>query len=729
MVGRPWMARGMTVLSATAGLLAFAFVGFFGTYVTTFDPTLRLVAALAYALPLVGAALVAIALRPHPLDLVVLGLLSAYAIVSVLSADPTASLETLALVASYGSLFLVLLRVGPGALRQGLVIGCAFAATAWLGFSAVRWLQEAVAWMTLDGTMPPLTARSGNLWLSTDAVAALALLAAPYYLAIERTSVRRVLLAVTVASAAVVIPLSGGRVEWVAILVAVLLYAVVTNATAWRRAIRPLAFVVAAAALAAGGLFVTGQLGSLSGRTYIWNSALAVIGAHPLDGSGPGTFSWVRLSETPELLTRYPVYHAHNLVLQVLADGGMLLAAALGATGIMYVRHVVRGGAFTRAQAAYVASLAGFVLILLMDELTQLPALTALFLGSAAFLAHDRGLPIVSARVGPRGALAAAGWLALVLLAVPATLGAHHARVAAAEGRERAIAGDWEAAERAFAEAAAAWPLRASYELGIGLASAHLGHTEQALAHYRRAQMLSPGDPRAPGAIGILSSSPAERIQALDRASRLGSLDPQYAYRLAFELLESGDAAAAQAALGRAALLDTQLLVAPDVGAGGFDVKAVAGATREAFDEEAAKAALDRGTVEAGIELALGDSSGGHPTFAAVGLARSGDIAAAQARLEEILRADPRDRLTRLAARAVSQLACDEEADARHGRLLSLLPDGFSALYYFGPEPRETRDHIYRELGLGDYQPPQARPLPIYPHEWPAGYLPPADCT
>ncbi|HEX9609912.1 MAG TPA: O-antigen ligase family protein [Candidatus Limnocylindria bacterium] len=722
------MTRSILVAGAAA-LWALGFIGFFGTYITTFDPTLRLVAALVYGVPAVAGAIVALAIRPHPLDIPVLAVIAAYALVSALSVDSTASLETLALATAYGSLFLLLLRVGRGPLRQGLVIGAAFAASAWLAFTAIAWLQDAVTWVALDGSIPPLAARSGGLWLSTDAIAALALLAAPLYLQIERASTRNVLAAVAALGAIIVIPLSGGRVEWVAILVAASVYYLTSGRRSWSRLRRPILIALGVAAVAGIGLFMTGWLGTLSGRTFIWQTALAVIARHPLDGAGPGTFSWVRLAESPELLNRYPVYHAHNLVLQVLADGGVLLLAAIAALSVVYVRHVARGTVpMTPAHRAGIGSLAGFAAILMMDELTQVPALTALAIGSATFIAHDRSFRPASMRAPILRAIPALGCLLLVLVALPAVLNAHQARVAAAVGRERAVAGDWEGAERDFTAAAAAWPMRASYELALGLADAQLGREEDARAHYERANALSPGDPRALGALGVLGTTHAERADALGRASRLGSLDSQYGYRLALELLSTGDRGLATEELGRAALLDPQLLVASDIVGLRLDVEEVAAAVRRALDVEGPLAVVDPTTSEAAIEVALARVPVKDDTMAAIALARSGQLSGARAMLAEILRAEPRDRAARIAARETSGLACDPAAEARHDRLLGLLPGGYTALYLAGPGVRETRDHVYREMGLGDYQPPQAQPLPVYGYEWPAGYLPPTRC-
>jgi tetratricopeptide (TPR) repeat protein len=730
---RAWTRTGMSpALAALAGFWAFGFIAFFGTQVTTFDPALRLVTAVAYGLPVVIGAAGAVAIRSHPLDVPVLALLGIYAVVSLMSVDQTASLETVALATAYGSLFLLLLRVGPGPVQQGLVVGCAVAGTAWLGIMAARWIGEAVTWVALDGGMPPLQARSGNPWLSTDAVAALAILVAPYYLRIDRSSLRRVLLVAGLASAAVVIPLSGARAAWAAILLAAVVWFLASPRRPLGEPRRAIAATLGIAAVAGVALFALGRLGTLSGRTFIWQTALPVIGGHPLDGAGPGTFSWVRLDEAPELLQRYPVYHAHNVVLQTLADGGVLLFAALAAVCFLFVRHVMRGRAsFTPAQIASIGSLLAFALILMLDELTQLPALTTLALGTAAFLARDVGSwPAHGATRAPMlRAIPTIACLLLVALALPASLSAQSARAAAVTGGERAIAGDWEGARQAYGAAAEAWPQHASYELALGLAAAHLGDEEDALTHYERARALSPGDPRALGALGVIGDSAAGRVDALGRASRLGAMDSQYGYRLVLELLARGDREAATTELGRAALLDPQLLVALDVVGLGLSVDEVVEALRVALEREGPLAGIDPVGVEAAIAIALGRTPQQDPIWAALALARSGDVAGARAQMDEVLHATPHDHAARLAARELSRVACDDAEEARHNRLLGLLPGGHASLYLAAPTARESRDHIYREMGLGDYQPPGATPLPVYVYEWPAAYLAATGCS
>lgn len=722
-------ATALARVAATAWSLGF--VGLLGTDATTYDPGLRMAAAILYGVPVVIAAVAALALRPHAFDRPLLALVGVYAVVSLLSSDRTASLETLTLVVAYASLFVVLLRIGRGWFGDALVTGAAFAATAWLAFAAVWWIQGLITWVQLDGSAPPLVGRSGSLWLSTDALAALAILAAPYYLRIERRSARHVLLGVALTASAIVIPLSGGRIEWAALIAAVAACWLAGRPRARLRTPKATAIgagVAAAGTIIVGAVLLSGQLGTLSGRTHVWNSAIAVIANHPVTGSGPGTFSWVRLAESPDLLNPVGVYHAHNILLQTLADGGILLVAAFVAFCGVYLVHLAGHGRLALPERVALGSLVGFSVILMLDELTQLPALTALAIGSAAYLAR----PQTPARAGmpgrAAGALIAAGWMLVVALGVPATLAAHQARVAASEGRDRVAAGDWRGAAQAFAAAAEAWPARAPYQMALGLVHAHLGDDEAARAHYRLAHQLSPGDPRPLGALGVLELTAAARIDALTRASRLSRGDAQYAYRLALELGAAGDVASGSVALGEAAMLDPQLLVARELIAHGFDPVVVIREALGAAKRDGEATGVDLAAVEAAADLAAGRSPEIDPTMAAVALARSGRVEEARALLETRLIEEPHDHAARVAARELSLLACDLEGARRHETLLNLVPGGFPLLYVPGPIARQSRDHLYRETGLGDYQPPSAVPLPVYVHEWPGGYLPEPSC-
>lgn len=127
-----------------------------------------------------------------------------------------------------------------------------------------------------------------------------------------------------------------------------------------------------AVAGATGPLGVAAQrLGSLLGthnpyddRPAIWAEAVGQIARHPLLGSGPGGFAGQAAAVTSPVAGVRPV-HAHNLVLTVLTEQGLLGLAALGvavATGAWVVaktRPNPEWGAPVSAAAAGLAAFGG----------------------------------------------------------------------------------------------------------------------------------------------------------------------------------------------------------------------------------------------------------------------------------------------------------------------------------------------------------------------------------
>ena len=139
-----------------------------------------------------------------------------------------------------------------------------------------------------------------------------------------------------------------------------------------------------------GGTDLNGRLFTLSnhGRTVLWRAALDDFRAHPVVGSGAGSFGrWWLAHRT----TFYSVGEAHNLYVQTLAEGGVvgfaLLVALLGLPLIAAVRarrHPLVAPAF----GAYVA----FLVHAAVDWDWQMPAVTLLALFAAAVpVAATRG--------------------------------------------------------------------------------------------------------------------------------------------------------------------------------------------------------------------------------------------------------------------------------------------------------------------------------------------------
>jgi tetratricopeptide (TPR) repeat protein/O-antigen ligase len=709
----------------------FGFVGFFGTNITTFHEEVRVVTFVLYGLPVAATALGAMYLRPMAVDAQLVALLVVYGCVAMLSVDQTASLETWFLVTLYACVLAIACRLRSRRLRNAVAIGVATAVAVWLVRTAMVWIASAAEWVSLGGGMPPLQAASGHLWLSTDAIPVVLILGVPFLSWITYRPGQNILLGTMLMASVVILPLSGARTAWVALAVAGFLLVTTSydwsGTRAWHRA--GAVTLVAGVGVAGVLLIATGALGTISGRTTIWETAIATIRSDLLTGTGPGTFSWVRLAFADPYTNRYGVYHAHDLVLQTLADGGvLLLSAGLGVLAILawHLRGVF-GAARPHRLAA--AGLVGFALILMFDELTQLPALTAIALVLVGWLFGDVARTAASARRRwPPRWLAPLSFAAILVIAGPSVIAGSQARASAERGRAAAIAGDWVSARTAFEAAVDAWPSRSLYELSLGLVAASSGDARQAELHYERASHLSPGDPRPWGALAMYASG-TDRIRLLEEASRLASSDPQYSYRLALAFDEGGNSAEAARALARAVTLDPQLLGTLSEGS---DLHLTAGAVvawiDDVYQDYGGRAPVSRDVIDdhvALVEESLeGDAS---PIFVALSELRSGDIRESERWADVAIGDHPYDPRSYSVAAAIARFACDPGEVARAEKLQSLLQRSFGRLYVSQAPLGNYPDHIYRELGLGDYQPPSVPRLPVRQEDWPAGLLPDAD--
>lgn len=172
-----------------------------------------------------------------------------------------------------------------------------------------------------------------------------------------------------------------------------------------------------------GRLFSTG-----GNRSNLWASALAAFDAHPLNGTGPGTFEfwWNRDARDPE-----NVRNAHSLYLESLAEMGLpgfvfvvALVGGLLAVAVRVLRRIEDPG----AAAGVVGMCSAYCVFLVtagIDWMWQEPAVSVLALGGIgiaiaagtqpeARLARRAG----SGRIGLRAAVAAAA-LIIALFQVP----------------------------------------------------------------------------------------------------------------------------------------------------------------------------------------------------------------------------------------------------------------------------------------------------------------------
>jgi len=277
------------------------------------------------------------------------------------------------------------------------------------------------------------------------------------------------------------------------------------------RARRSIAWAVAAGALAAVCAVARHGL-SLGDRPAYWRVAWTDARAHPLLGSGPGTYAaaWIRWRPSPT-----GALNAHNLYLETLAELGpaglLLLAAALAVPLVVAVRS--RSTWRTAAAGAYVAFLAHAAL----DWDWQMPAVTiAALLCGACVLAENSTW---SARRGPVARrLALAGAALVAVVAGAAGIGTH------ALASARAAANRSPATAVRAAEIAATWqPWSAEPRRLLGEIDAAAGDTPAARRALEEALRLDPEDVGAWFDL-VRFGSPAERRRALERIEQLDPL-------------------------------------------------------------------------------------------------------------------------------------------------------------------------------------------------------------
>jgi hypothetical protein len=270
------------------------------------------------------------------------------------------------------------------------------------------------------------------------------------------------------------------------------------------RLLAPLALVLAAAAL--GGIAL-----GLGDRAAYWRVAAHDAFAHPLLGSGAGTFAREWLAHRP---VASGVMNAHSLYLETLAEVGpaglLLLVAALAVPLVVAARRrsplgAVAGGAY-----------ATFLVHAGLDWDWQMPAVVAagLLCGVCALRAGAADPPVMARSRRPALALA----VLLAFAAAAAGVG-NDALTAAARSAQ---AGAWSEAARS-ARIAAAWqPWSAEPQRLLGELAIAQGRPTRARALLVQALQRDPTDAAAWSDLARVGTA-AERRVAVDR---LSSLDP-----------------------------------------------------------------------------------------------------------------------------------------------------------------------------------------------------------
>lgn len=727
-LSRPVATSGPGV--AALQLWIFVFVAVAGTAVLASYPPLRTAALLLYAVPVLAWAILRVRGPWGALDAAILLGLVLHLVVSLASADPIASLEATGATAAFAAVFWLARAAAATPLRARIAAAIAAALAFWVAVIAVTWVMEKVADIQLFGWPPRLEAHQPYVWGSINTPPVLLLLAVPFVVFMPEGRLRGMVTAILVAGALVIVPFSVGRAAWLGIGVAMVAAEVLFGFPMTRRAFSARGRLVAAAGLGAaavlgGAYLIVTRFDAialaLDSRLRLWVQALSMFNDDPLTGSGPMTFAWARLQHVPDYVDRVAAGAAHNVAIQTLADGGLLLAAALALVVGTWIRAVVRGRhGWTAARRVAIAALVGFAATTLLDDLSFLPAITVIVVVLAAWTLPGRRAPQPSATGFGAGLVLPVVLVGVVLASLPAAVSMTLMRFEASAGRDAALAGDWAMARQRFERATELQPASALHLMSMALAEYHLGAHDAARREYDRARTANPGDPRPWGALAALAADDGERVALLAEAAQRSN-DPQYAWRLGMAHLDGDRGDAAARALAIASVYEPDLVPLAVTLSPALDAAALV----DAGELVGSLAEIPPVVAAWNVTLLMDRIDPGAPVAWVVARrADAGDATGASAALADAIRAGSHDPRAHAAAGAVAHLTCDATAyrDSRE-RMLALVGDDRR----LGQPVSERRIGIYGVPDLGDYQPIDHAMLPAVP-AWPLALIEVPDC-
>lgn len=552
-------------LALAIGLAYFILVG--GTNLGTYlVPVAAFNAAIAAAL--VALWLIELPRHNDVTDRLLLGGLLAYLLTCVTSAFPRMSFEAATSVTAAAAAFGIARRelVSPRAERAMITV-LAMCGSALAGGFLVAWIPQWIEWWRATGSIPPLDLplQPGPYRHYHLAAMLLVLLLPALLQARQRAGVRAFAWAALIAGLAAIY-MSGSRNAWIAAA------AVAAGALALKVRIRPGS--IAGAAAMVGGLGVlafAGVLGSttsrllntltLALRAETWSSALSIWLERPMVGWGPGSFPAVFRFQQDVPVFPDPGGHAHNLIVQVLLEGGIVGLIALTAAVVGIVVGITRA---RRPSPYALMGLAAFGLMSLTDLPSNFPMVLVIGICWAGLAAPrsveapaDARLP---QRVWPRTASAILG--VVIIVAVTSTL---IGWAAFDEARRRLEAGDLPAARQALERSVAFDPGMALYWRERGTRTAEAGDRGEATRYLKRALELNAGDPTTLRALAVLLVDTDQDV-AIDLARRAAAIQPtQLASQLtlAWVAAQTGEGRLADRALARALFWNPWAAAAP----------------------------------------------------------------------------------------------------------------------------------------------------------------------
>lgn len=614
----PWAMLVLAIAYLTAG----GGGGSYGVYFVAFRAVSAVLLIVALAIWLV-AAIRSAHWRPRSsLSIALLAAIASLAFSDLFSEHPRLGFDYIAYGVLVAGSYLVLQRLfahgyfGRRLNALPVLLGFGFTSI----YIAVVFIRWGMLWAELGRFVsPPLRPRFESLGLGDPsglATVVILLLAASAAELGVITGTRRGLLCALGALSAATVFLTGSRSGWVglgaaAVLVAVPFLRQRRNRSDLRAAIRSKAFgPLAAALLVSVGIValvfspaVASRLAEPAGdtRTAFAHASLAMFSGHPLTGVGPGMWVVDRIRYTQPPDVDYYIPHAHNLVLQTLAELG-LVGALAGIVVVAVVLRLLLRGLRSEDPVArrlgWAALFGGAYLVIhqMFDLYANMPAVWFAYALTVA------RLDALTTRDKPPMSTRAFAPVAVALAVVFGTAGAW-----LAYSESAAISGDvaareangfnWPAAAAAARVAVAQDPGMPPYLFTLGVAEAQIGDPGSALTHLRASAEID-DYPIAWLNVARLELGQGDRDAArtaLAQAMRLGYQQPQVAFAASLMDAELGDGDAAVSALADA------LLVAPTLASDPFWEDQA----RHQLFEDALSAALTSAPPEVGYKLAL----------------------------------------------------------------------------------------------------------------------------
>lgn len=481
--------------------------------------------------------------------------LAAFTLGAALSRQPRLGLDYLAYSILLTALYLLLVRLladpwfRPRVLNLTVLLAIVVGVV-YVQVCVAKWID----WWGLVGRFaaPPLRPEFASLTFGNpSAVLTMsALLTIPAVAWIgARTRIRLVASIVLVGLSLVVSLLTGSRAGWLAMAISGgltaaawltvrenrVLVATVIRSRAARIGLGSSAVIGAIVAVALlPGIFVRVGAGGEDLRATYFQTASEMFRESPLHGTGPGTWVAQRVAYTPTGAPDFYIPHAHNIVVQTLAEFGLM---GIGA-GVVVVAVVTRlvfrgiqdGDAKRRAMAwATVLGLGYFAAHQMLDFYANFPP--AIFAAAIPLAWLDASAPRVGGsstkehRQLPQTERVKLAVGAVVIAVAVAGLfiseryaGLHDRAVA------NANEGNWEGALTDARLAAAGDPAIPAYHATLGAIAARTGNHSEAADSFRRA---ADADDLPDSWLGLAAAeaelgNPAASRDALERALRLG---------------------------------------------------------------------------------------------------------------------------------------------------------------------------------------------------------------